>query len=1072
MVGIVALEVLAACLTTVQAPSKEALPNIVMIIGDDQGWTDYGFMGSKAVRTPNLDKLAMESLVFERGYLPSSLCRPSLATMVTGLFPHQHGVTSNDPPYPPGVRPAERMKNEKYLSDRAAMVRTFERSPNLATLLSQRGYVSHQSGKWWEGSSCRCGFTAGMTHGDPTKGGRHGDEGLHIGRKGLQPVFEFLDKARADGKPFYLWYAPMMPHTPHNPPQRLLKKYAPQTDSIHVARYWAMCEWFDETVGALLAKLDQNGQAANTVVVYLHDNGWIQDPSSPAYAPRSKQSRYDGGLRTPIVIRWPGKVKPARTSALASSIDLAPTLLQAAGLKPTPAMTGLNLLDQAAVGKRDAVFGEVFLHTAVDLEKPGKNLRFRWVVRDRWKLIVPNPSVEPTQRHELFDLSSDPNEFQNLADAHPVKVAELSKRIDAWWDPSKDEASVQSSPSDPEALLPKIRAEVQPEIDRGLGPAQRETFQELAIADTITAHFKTSLWQRAVKDPWGALSETERRGLRLSAASRKGLGALPEIVEGLGAFLDKPPGAAQPLKTPGTLEDHLLHIEAVLDAAAALRGEALTKLAEAERAFLFNRSAGLIHEFRPQASFSERNKPILRDDRAFCTAWERTVDGPKFAASVRTLLQLTDPAYLDALRTAMTGAPSLAANVPSGVTGEVLAVKETRHGLIVLGGKGRNSYDFKRPAAFLADLGGDDSYKGVIASSADSKHPFGVVCDFAGDDAYEPAEMGLATGRLGVGILIDRGGNDTYKLAPGSGGCGFAGVGLLVDESGKDVYHGTRFAQGAAVAGLGLLLDLSGDDAYSAHGYALGIGGPAGVGAVIDVAGDDQYRCGFHYGSGYNQSDAPTAKPGDPNYQYDAFGLGIGIGRRTYPPTAESSEYHLAGGVGVWLDLAGNDRSESSNFTQACAYFFGTGLKLDLAGDDRHAAARYGLAAGAHYGLGLFLDYDGRDVYDCVGPTYDAGCAWDRSVFLLADGRGDDVYDWTRSSGGGRGDRGGWGVLADLAGDDKYRTAGPLGSAAAKALGTFFDGGGTDEYPKANASGVPANRVVKPDGAGGLFIDR
>src|SRR5215207_6457861 len=94
-----------------------APPNIVMIIGDDQAWTDYGFMGSKIVRTPHLDNLAAESLVFEREYVPSSLCRPSLATMATGLFPHQHGITSNDPPYPPGVPPAERMKNERYLTD-------------------------------------------------------------------------------------------------------------------------------------------------------------------------------------------------------------------------------------------------------------------------------------------------------------------------------------------------------------------------------------------------------------------------------------------------------------------------------------------------------------------------------------------------------------------------------------------------------------------------------------------------------------------------------------------------------------------------------------------------------------------------------------------------------------------------------------------------------------------------------------------------------------------------------------------------------------------------------------------
>jgi len=621
-------------------------------------------------------------------------------------------------------------------------------------------------------------------------------------------------------------------------------------------------------------------------------------------------------------------------------------------------------------------------------------------------------------------------------------------------------------------VVPIVRAAVQPEIDRALSTAQKETFQELAVADTIKAHFKSSLWQRAVRDPWGALGETERRGLALAAASRAGLAGLPKIVDRMGGFLDKQNAAAHSsAKNPRTLEDHLKYIESTLDAAATLRDESLTGLSTSEREFLFARSAKLIHDFGPQATFDDRTKPILRDDLQFCTLWERQVDQAKFRASLNVLLSLSNPAYLDRLKAAMEQSRQSPESAPIGMEGSLIAVKQTKHGMIILGGAGKNTYDLKQPVAFLADLGGDDVYKGTIASSFDAKHPFGIVCDFAGDDRYEPGEMGLATGRAGVGVLIDRGGDDTYILAPGSGGCGFAGVGLLVDESGKDKYVGTRFTQGAAVAGLGLLLDLAGDDVYSAHGYALGIGGPAGVGVVVDVAGNDHFRCGFHDGSGYNQSDAPTAKPGDPNYQYDAFGLGIGIGRRTYPPSPESAEFHLAGGVGVWLDLEGDDRSESSNFTQACAYFFGVGVKMDLSGNDRHAAARYGFAAGAHYGMGLFADYQGNDVYDCVGPTYNAGCAWDRSVFLFVDAAGADAYDWTRSSGGGRADRGGWGVFADLAGKDKYKANGPPGGASEKGLGVFFDGAGVDEYPKPNPKGLPANSLVRSDG-GGLFIDR
>lgn len=409
-------------------------PNVVMIVGDDQGWRDYGFTGGTHVRTPHLDKLATESLAFRRGYVPTSLCRASLATMVTGLYPHQHRITANDPPLPPGLGLGQAMRDAGFLRQRREMAAYMERAATLPRLLAAKGYVSHQSGKWWEADACRCGgFTEGMTHGDPAKGGRHGDAGLAVGRQGLNEVTGFVDRAKRDGKPFYVWYAPMMPHTPHTPPDRLLAKYRDRTPSVHVARYWAMVEWFDETVGELLAHLDRAGLRNDTLVVYLHDNGWIQDPNAGQYAPKSKRSPYDGGVRTPILVRWPGKVTPRAADDLASSIDLAPTILRAAGAEPTPEMPGVNLLDPAAVRKRDAVFGEIFEHNAVDIHAPAKNLRYRWVRAGRWKLIVPNPARVPDGTAELYDVLADPDETKNLAAVEPATAAELRKRVDAWW---------------------------------------------------------------------------------------------------------------------------------------------------------------------------------------------------------------------------------------------------------------------------------------------------------------------------------------------------------------------------------------------------------------------------------------------------------------------------------------------------------------------------------------------------------------------------------------------------------------------------------------------------------------
>ena len=143
--------------------------------------------------------------------------------------------------------------------------------PTLPRLLAKRGYVSHQSGKWWQGHYSRGGFTHGMTHGDPKRGGRHGDVGLKIGREGMDEIFDFIEDA--GDKPFFVWYAPFLPHTPHNPPKRLLDKYAKKTESKFIARYWAMCEWFDETCGQLLDHLDEKKLADDTIVLYVTDNG-------------------------------------------------------------------------------------------------------------------------------------------------------------------------------------------------------------------------------------------------------------------------------------------------------------------------------------------------------------------------------------------------------------------------------------------------------------------------------------------------------------------------------------------------------------------------------------------------------------------------------------------------------------------------------------------------------------------------------------------------------------------------------------------------------------------------------
>ncbi len=386
-------------------------------------------MGHPHIETPRLDRLAAQSLTFPRGYVTTSLCCPSLATIITGLYPYQHKITGNEPPAPPGLRGGAVYRDPGYQAECERMDDYIEAVPTLPRLLGERGYVSLQTGKWWHGSYRRGGFTAGMTHGDPKRGGRHGDDGLDIGRKGMKPIFDFID---ASGEsPFFIWYAPFLPHTPHNPPKRLLEKYRGRTGSIHIARYWAMCEWFDETCGELLDYLERKKLAENTLVVFITDNGWINRRDAQRYAPRSKRSPYDGGLRTPVMVRWPGRVEPRVDETPVSAIDLAPTILSACGVAVPRTMPGVDLRDAERLAARRRIYGAIYRHNAVDIHTPAKNVLFRWCLEGPWKLVVPAGGASKSDP-ELFHVAADPREEMNLSRARPRVVERLSAQIRDW----------------------------------------------------------------------------------------------------------------------------------------------------------------------------------------------------------------------------------------------------------------------------------------------------------------------------------------------------------------------------------------------------------------------------------------------------------------------------------------------------------------------------------------------------------------------------------------------------------------------------------------------------------------
>ena len=404
-------------------------PNIVLIISDDQSWTDYSFMGHDHIETPRIDQLAAEGLTFTYGYTAAPLCSPALASIATGLFPYQHGILGNDPVFESDERKYSSEWMNQRMNNYQPYIDNFRKFNSIADVLGENGYASLQTGKWWPGNYKNGGFDQGMTHGDPLRGGRHGDEGLKIGREGLDVVYNFIDSTKNENKPFYIWYAPFLPHTPHNPPDSLKQKYLEVAPTEAVANYWAMCEWFDITCGRLMDYIDQNELSRNTLFIYVTDNGWIQDPDRPnRYAPHSKREPYEMGVRTPMIFRWKGNIKPEMNATDAvSSIDIATTIYSICGIEPPDNLKGINVLDNAALKNRETIFAETYAHDFTTIDS---SLYYRIAIELPYKLILPDKTNKPEAEVELFDIVDDPFETKNLVNSNPEKVEELKQEIE------------------------------------------------------------------------------------------------------------------------------------------------------------------------------------------------------------------------------------------------------------------------------------------------------------------------------------------------------------------------------------------------------------------------------------------------------------------------------------------------------------------------------------------------------------------------------------------------------------------------------------------------------------------
>ncbi len=398
-------------------------PNIVLIIADDVSWSDIAVNGHPNIKTPNLDKLAKDGMRFNEAFLTTSSCSPSRTSIISGLYPHNTDAEQLSWPLPEGKH-------------------TFVQQ------LKNAGYWTGLAGKYHLGDPVRDDFDAllEMQWKDAPIGL---DRRLVGDGSGCDEWIKLL-KSRPKGKPFFTWLASFDAHrpfyenisdTPYKPEDAVIPPYIPKTEAVKkdFALYYDEITRMDDYIGKVIAELDQQGVTDNTLVLFISDNGRA--------FPRDKTTLYDGGIKTPWIVKWPSKIESGRISNhLVSSVDIASTFMSIAGLKPLEEFDGkdispLLLGDPKVI--HEEIYAEDHFHDFEDYTRAVRTQRYKYiknfypdlpntpsadVLRDRsWKSMLEEHEAGrlnvaqkrcfeiPRPTEELFDIVVDPFELINLA---------------------------------------------------------------------------------------------------------------------------------------------------------------------------------------------------------------------------------------------------------------------------------------------------------------------------------------------------------------------------------------------------------------------------------------------------------------------------------------------------------------------------------------------------------------------------------------------------------------------------------------------------------------------------------
>jgi arylsulfatase A-like enzyme len=407
--------------TSSAAPSPAAPPNIVFILADDLGINDLACYGRKEHRTPNLDRLATQGTRFTSAYCAQSICSPSRAALMTGKVPARLHLTTYLPGRPDCV-------SQKLLHPVMRQHLPLEEK-TLAEHLKAAGYATACIGKWHLGGAeftpTHQGFDVYRpgkvtTRPSETEGGK-GEYEL------TRWAEEFMEGNRA--RPFFLYLAHDTPHIPFAARADLVARNAGAFNPT----YAAVIEAMDDAVGRLLAKVDALGLADNTIVIFTSDNGGVHMPEGPhetithnAPFRGGKGFLYEGGLRIPLLVRWPGMVPAGRVvGAPVINTDWLPTLLDCAGLPRARGIDGRSvrnlLVGRSSKGSRDLFWH--FPHYNNQGGQPAGAMR-----DGDWKLV----EHYEDGRLELFNLAKDIPETNNLAATEPRRAARMAKALAQW----------------------------------------------------------------------------------------------------------------------------------------------------------------------------------------------------------------------------------------------------------------------------------------------------------------------------------------------------------------------------------------------------------------------------------------------------------------------------------------------------------------------------------------------------------------------------------------------------------------------------------------------------------------